>query len=103
VTLDGAPLAGARVVFESPDKSGAEGVTDADGKYRLMYDTLAPGCRPGPKLVRITTAALVEEGADPDNPLADEKIFPQFNRESKLTAVVSASQKIFDFDLQSQP
>ena len=68
-----------------------------------MYDSERTGCPPGPKTVRITTAGVEEEGADPDNPVPGEKIPAAYNRESKLTADVSASNKSFDFDLKSQP
>ncbi len=103
VTLDGAPLTGARIVFEALDKSGAEGITDAEGKYRLMYDAQHPGCQAGLKTVRITTAALVDEGADPDNPMAGEKIPEQYNRASRLTADISSNNRSFVFDLKSSP
>lgn len=103
VTLDGNPLAGAQVRFESADRAGAEGVTDAAGVYRLMYDNQTPGSTPGTKIVRITTAGAAEEGADPDNPTPGNTIPPQYNRESRLQADVSASNKSFDFDLKSQP
>jgi hypothetical protein len=68
-----------------------------------MYDAQHPGCTPGPKTVRISTAALEEEGADPDNPVAGEKIPVQYNRESRLQADVSPAARPFHFDLKSKP
>jgi len=103
VTLDGSPLVGARVRFEGADGAGADATTDASGSYRLMYDSEHPGCTPGSKTVRITTADANVEGADPDAPTTGEKVTATYNRESTLKADVSASDKSFDFALKSQP
>jgi len=106
VTLDGQPLAGANVVFESPDKRTARGLTDAEGKYALMYDSETPGALPGPKVVRITIADVGVEGGGAGEGSAftgKERLPARYNRQSKLTADVSASQKTFDFELKSAP
>jgi hypothetical protein len=111
VTLDGNPLPDARVVFESEEGGGSEAVTDAAGKFRLMYDSEHPGCTPGPKTVQITLAGASEEGADPDAAAGGpaegestvETIPAIYNRDSGLKADVSASQREFEFDLKSQP
>jgi hypothetical protein len=103
VTLDGAPLANARVRFEASDGTGAEGITDASGNYRLMHDSEHAGCTPGAKTVRITSGAALEEGADPETAAASEKIPAAYNSQSTLKADVSESNKTFDFDLQSKP
>ncbi len=111
VTLDGSPLAGARVVFESEGGGGSEGVTDSAGKFRLLYDSEHPGCTPGLKKVRITLASANEEGADPDaaaggsaeGASAIESIPAIYNRDSGLKAEVSATQREFKFGLKSRP
>jgi len=110
VTLDGQPLAGALVRFEvSSGGAGAEGKTDAEGKYRLMYDSKHPGCPPGPKMVRITLANVDVEGADPDAaPVEEGAVQPEslpaiYNRRSNLKADVSPSNREFSFDLKSKP
>jgi hypothetical protein len=113
VTLDDRPLAGVTVRFEGPPNRFADGVTDAQGAYRLMYDSNQPGCLPGEKVVRILPGNVGEgsEGGDegaiegPDGrPLAPTTEIPtQYNRSSKLTANVSATNKTFNFDLKSQP
>jgi hypothetical protein len=104
VTLDDKPLAGANVSFESADKRSATGKTDAAGKYSLMYDSQTRGTTPGPKIVRITTAEVGEGGgAAEGSAAAKESIPPRYNRQSELTADVSASNKIFNFDLKSAP
>ena len=103
VTLDGSPLANARIRFEGTDGLSAEAVTDAAGSYRLMYDSEHAGCTPGAKTVRITTADANVEGADPDAATTGEKIPAAYNRESALKADVSAANKQFDFDVKSKP
>lgn len=107
VTLDGNPLAGARVAFHGTDGHMPMGITDSSGMYRLMYDSSHPGCTPGEKVVRITKGGS-EEGADPEGttdegaPIA-EPIPANFNRESTLTANVSPENRTFNWDLTSQP
>jgi hypothetical protein len=109
VTLDGNPLPGARVRFEGTDGAGAEGITDAAGKYRLMYDSDHPGCTPGVKKVRITLAGAVEEGVDPDAVSGDEgntagETLPAvYNSQTTLSAEVSSTNRNFDFPLKSNP
>lgn len=113
VTMDGQPLAGATVRFEGPPNRFCEGLTDADGKYRLMYDSNQAGCTPGEKVVRIVRGT-VSEGSDEGTPVEGpdgEVIEPpsdaggipaRYNSQSELQAVVSASNKTFDFDLTSK-
>ena len=105
VTLDGKPLAGAKVSFEGDDKRAAIGTTDSAGHYRLMYDSQTPGTMPGPKTVRITTAdADVEGGGAAEGAAAaKEGSRRRYNRQSTLKADVSASQRTFDFELKSSP
>jgi hypothetical protein len=103
VTLDGSPLARARVRFEGMDGLSAEAITDSNGAYGLMYDSEHAGCPPGQKTVRITTADADVEGADPDAPTTGERVPATYNRQSTLRADVSAADKSFDFALKSQP
>ena len=105
VTLDGQPLPGAQVAFEGEDKRVATGTTDASGKFVLMYDSQTPGALPGPKTVRITTAAAEVEGggAAEGAVVAAEKIPARYNTKSELKADVSASSKSFNFDLKTAP
>jgi hypothetical protein len=106
VALDGQPLAGANVVFESADKRTSTGITDSSGSYTLMYDSETPGATPGPKIVRITTANVGVEGggaAEGAAPAGQERLPTKYNRQSELTADVSASNKTFNFDLKSTP
>lgn len=105
VTLDGNPLSGAQIGFESEDKRVATGTTDASGKYTLMYDSNTPGVTPGAKVVRITTAAAEAEGggAAEGQALAKETIPARYNTASELKVEVSPSNNKFDFELKSKP
>ena len=109
VTMDGQPLPGVTVRFEGPPNRFADGKTDAEGQYRLMYDSTKPGCMAGEKVVRIM-AGSVGEGSDEGSPVegADGRVVPPvqnipspYNSASKLTASVSATSNTFDFDLKS--
>ena len=102
VKLDGAPLAGALILFEGSDGLGASATTDRGGNYTLQYDSERPGCPPGPKVVKITTAGADEEGADPDSGIG-EKIPARYNRATTLKANVSKENTTFNFDLSSKP
>jgi hypothetical protein len=111
VTLDGAPLPDVTVRFEGPPNRFADGKTDAEGKFRLMYDSNQAGCLPGEKKVRIMSGS-VGEGSDEGAPVegADGKVTPPvqsipaaYNSASQLTADVSPETKTFNFDLKSKP
>jgi hypothetical protein len=110
VTMDGQPSPGVTVRFEGPPNRWAEGKTDAEGKYRLMYDSNQAGCMPGEKVVRIMSGS-VGEGSDEDAPAEGAaakaptvKSIPSvYNSASTLKADVSASNKSFNFDLKSMP
>ena len=109
VTMDGKPLPGVTVRFEGPPNRFADGKTDADGKYVLMYDSNQAGCLPGEKVVRIMQGGGGEgeeapvEGADGRDPAPPQSIPPSYNRRSTLKANVSAEKSKFDFDLKSNP
>ena len=105
VTLDGAPLPGAKISFEGEDLRKAIGVSDAAGRFRLMYDSRQPGVTPGLKTVRITTADFEFEGDGPPEgaPEAVERIPARYNSASELKADVSTARRTFNFDLQSKP
>jgi hypothetical protein len=108
VTLDGRPLAGAKVAFIGDDQGGSVGVTDSSGRYKLMYDSQRSGVTPGSKIVRITQADADAEGADPGAPesgegAVKEPIPPRYNRESILKADIAPGKTTFDFELKSSP
>jgi hypothetical protein len=102
VTLDGIALAGARVEFESTDATRSTATTDAQGRYRLMFDSRQPGCPPGTKIVRIRMAPALADEEDPDAPPTSSVTIPsRYNIDSQLTAEVSDTERTFDFPLLS--
>ena len=105
VTVDGIPLPGAKVSFEGEDLRQAIGITDAQGHYKLMYDSETPGALPGMKKVRVTTADVEVEGDGPaeGSPETKERIPARYNIDSMLRADVSKAKQTFDFDLKSKP
>lgn len=120
VTLDGEPLSGAVVVFENPeDSTFSFGQTDSSGNYRLQFDSVMAGVRPGEKIVRISTTKKLEglnaeegssesggEGEDGKPRPAPEKgkeLVPEkYNKESELKVEVTLGETSYDFALTSQ-
>ena len=97
VTLDGSPLAEATVVFRDPAGSFSWAVTDAEGRYRLKFDSVKEGVTPGRKTVLISSQPLSEEGFES----ADEKIPARYNRDSNLSVEVLNTAATHDFALTS--
>ena len=100
VTLDGDPLDGALVEFESPDLTASSGRTDRAGEYRLMFNSEQAGCLPGEKTVRISLRASGDE-EDPDVESTASVVPQRYNTESQLLATVTREDRRFDFDLKS--
>lgn len=111
VTLDGAPLPGAVVMFEAPDSTFCYGTTNESGKYALKLNSEKSGVVPGDKVVRISTTASTGEeegpGGEEDDPDAKpegsevEQVPDCYNKNSKLNVTVSESDSNFNFDLKS--
>ncbi len=98
VRLDGAPLANAHIVFEDEDGSFSHAVTDAAGRYRMMYSSEQSGVLPGRKTVRITLQPI---GEDAPADRSGERIHAGYNEESQLTVEVVAGSNTFNFELNS--
>jgi len=93
ITLDGKPLAGARIRFQ-PDRTGGSpsyGAADSSGNYELGFKRGQKGAMIGSHVVSITAG----EGVRP---------LPQrYNLQSELRAEVRPDvQNQFDFKLNSQ-
>ena len=110
ITLDGQAVPYAQVFFHDVKMdTNTFGLTDAGGKYKLMFNTQKEGAEPGEKIVRIWTARGGAEFGDkiPKENLGrdKEKIPAAYNRSSELTAVIVSSKEksrqTFDFDLDS--
>jgi hypothetical protein len=95
VRLDGAPLANAIVRF-TPAGPGrtSEGITDADGHYRLRYLRAIPGANIDQHTVRITTASEENGGR--------EVLPPRYHSRTELEARVVNGLNNHDFALRSQ-
>jgi hypothetical protein len=95
VTLDGAPLSGALVVF-TPDGQGRSslGTTDVEGRYELVFLRDIMGANLGRHLVRITTATEENGGRE---------VLPgRYHAASELSAEVVAGSNTIDFALGSR-
>ncbi len=101
VTLDGKPLADARVEF-SPTQQGsiATGRTDASGEYSLMFSRDVAGASLGENLVRISTYDVdyVEGKGEISIP---ERVPAKYNRSSDLKVTVEPGKNRHDFKLKS--
>ena len=103
VTLDGAPLPGASIMFipkmvnEKNKARSSSGTTDAQGHYELMYNANATGTIFGEHTVRISKTAGNPEDAGP------ETLPSKFNSKSTLSANVTPDgEKEINFDLKSK-
>jgi len=103
VTLDGQPLPNATVIFQ-PDTAGpaSYGLTNAEGKYTMMYDQSTQGAVIGSHTVQITTFQEGDKDAEPPIPAAAEALPAKFNRNSELRHEVQAGSNSIDFALESQ-
>ena len=94
VTLDGKPLADARVIFEPAEGGRAStGLTNAEGKYELIYIRKDKGAKLGPHLVRISVT-------NPD--AANRELLPaRYNAQTTLRADVKPGSNEINFTLTS--
>jgi hypothetical protein len=102
VTLNGRPLAGAKVVFEPLYGSGltASGITDSLGRYRLEAEGGQARIRTGPYRVRIGTFWI--QPNEPGVPVASPEIVPAgYNVNSVQTRTVQAGLQTLDFELSA--
>ena len=100
VTLDGEPLEGATVQFQPTAEGGApsSGMTDAKGRYELMYTFNSRGAVPGEHVVEITTAGTYFDEAG--NELEREERVPaKYNRKTTLKRTVEPGRNTIDFEL----
>jgi len=98
VTMDGRPLGGVAVVFESERGVLSFGNTDDEGRYSVSYIRSAKGAGLGRNVVRIRTPTM-----GPSSPLRKDKIPSIYNTASTLAVDVTKGRNVFDFSLESQP
>ncbi len=105
ITLDGQPLSGATVMFESPEGTYSFGETDSSGSYTMMLNSEKSGVIPGPKTVRVVTGAVGDEAEGTEDEEeeaapAKETVPACYNKKSKIEIEVESSAT-FNFDLKS--
>ena len=117
VTLDGKPLANAKITFvptESSQGSGASGSTDSAGKYELRSlfgNKSVVGCPTGN--YKVVVSLMVKPDGSPMPADSQEPPMMSGARESlplkyadfvstQLTASVASSGSTFNFDLKSE-
>lgn len=96
VTLDGAPLANARVSFSPDVGPPSAAVTDAEGKYVLRSKVGTAGAALGSHKVEISTD--LNGTMRPE----DEKVPAKYNRQTTLTANIQKGDNTVDFPLTSK-
>src|SRR5689334_16814315 len=99
VTLDGQPVADARVSFEgaNPGEPPSIGKTDASGNYELYYSRGHKGATIGEHPVIISTY----EPANDDNPQVKKETIPiKYNGKSELKSAVKRGTNKIDFELK---
>lgn len=111
ITLDGQPLSGGLIHFQAEDGTYSYAPIDAEGCYKMMFNSEQPGVLKGGKTVRIWSSRSVpgeanaggEEEGDPDaRPRQVERIPSRYNIRSTLTANVENASEEFNFDLKSR-
>jgi len=101
VTLDGALLPAARVVFQ-PQGPGApsSGITDGQGRYELLYAPGRKGAMIGRHTVRITTYAQGRADENGEPTFTPERVPPRYNSQTGLTREVKPGANTHDFPLE---
>lgn len=96
VTMDGAPLAGANVLFQPQSGKTTFATTDENGKFELMYNQDTEGATPGSYTVKIS------KEKNPEEP-GMNLVPPKYNDQSTLTADVKMDgENDFQFDLTTK-
>jgi len=109
VTLDGAPLDNAEIIFETP-KGMSYGRTDSSGSYTAQYSRTLTGAGIGTAKVRISTKVVFPddslEGVKRDPKTGEyaktERVPAAYNSKSKLTVDIREGGAPYDFELKSK-
>jgi len=99
VTVNGQPVEGLLVQFQPVEGgSPSAAVTDAKGRYRLMYTFDTPGVEPGEHVVTIRCAATYyEEDCTEGEGVQPSPLAASVNVERRVT--VKPGSQTIDFDL----
>ena len=107
VTLDGKPLAGAKVRFYPVSGRGSVGTTDDQGEFELLYIRNQNGAVVGKHRVTISTKKLpeVDENRVPINKGQPETLPPEYHDRKKTTLETTIEPGLNEplFELTSKP
>lgn len=102
ITLDGAPLASARIQFQPESGSPSSGYTDSDGKYELKYTRDTMGAEPGMHEVSISTFVEGNPFSKIPTETIPERVPTKYNKKTELTAEVVKGKNTHDFALSTE-
>lgn len=114
ITMDGKPLTGVAVVFQPENGRPARGMTDAEGKYELVYIRQTKGSKVGPNRVEIAPSEEGEESEETEVGDGEAQTAPKksksgkptvparYNTKSELKVEVVSGKNTFDFQLESK-
>jgi len=100
VTLNGQPLQNALVEFQptAPGGSPSSGMTDAEGRYELLYTFERAGAAPGEHIVSIRTGGTRVD--DSCREVECKECVPaKYNLQTELKRTVEPGRNTLDFDL----
>jgi hypothetical protein len=100
VTLDGAPLPEASIVFEPLEGRSSHGETDSTGKYELQYTEERPGALIGTHTVKVSTGKTVQSKDGSDKVVA-EKVPSKYNVQTTMEQEVKSGSNTIDLQLDS--
>jgi hypothetical protein len=107
VLLDGLPLPEAEIRFVAEDSTYSFGVTDAQGRYQMMFDSRKSGVMPGIKQVVVLSKAASEEeeganeGSGGGTATVNRAIPKVYGSKSPIKITVSKTDTNVIFDLRS--
>jgi hypothetical protein len=99
VTMDGEPLPGVVVNFNSESSRPSSGTTDENGEYKLMFNEKTEGAAIGKHKVMIIK---VPNGQASPGQASQMAIPMRYSFQSTLTADVTPGDNVIDFDLESK-
>ena len=104
VTLDGQPVAKARVEFIPSEGRPSTAITGTDGTYNLAYSPTENGAIIGATYrVTIQTARdAVESEGQIIEPKVTETIPERYHKNTELTAVIESGTNTINFELKSK-
>ncbi len=101
ITLDGSPLANAKVEFQPESGRPSYGVTNSQGEYELEYSPDAKGAKIGQHTVRITSRALGENAQGDVVVTQAEQVPDVYNTKTELSVTVEPGDNDVPFELDS--